>query len=133
MLSHETRLQERIEELEVEIAYWKSEAQEHADADVRRRIAAAFGLTPKEAWILAAFYARRGGTVTSVAIDEQSPGYKYPDERIGNSVQVMISRIRVKLGPGIVETVRNTAGLHDGGYRLGAAGIALLDSILLKE
>lgn len=133
MLSHEARLVERIEELEAELAYWKCEAQERVDADVRQRLRAAFGLTPKEAWFLAALYARRGRMVTLLAFDEQSPGYKEADERIGNTSFVVISRIRAKLGPDAVKTVRKTGGLNDGGYCLGAAGIALLDSALLKE
>jgi len=61
-----------------------------------------------------------------MSMAEQSPGWKDPEDRDANSIAVLITRIRKKIGHGTIETVRGTHGNNDGGYRLTETGLALV-------
>ncbi|WP_395829773.1 response regulator [Elstera sp.] len=74
---------------------------------------AAISLTAREWALLDALLRRRGLIVSKTQLEETL--YAFGDEVESNAVEAHVSRLRKKLGHGIIETLR---GL---GYRLGAA------------
>lgn len=76
------------------------------------RAGRAVALTAREWALLAAFLARPGQLLSKRQLEERL--YSYGDEVESNTVEVHVSRIRKKLGAGVIETER---GL---GYRLGS-------------
>lgn len=71
----------------------------------------AVALTAREWALLAAFLARPGQLLSKRQLEEHL--YSYDDEVESNTVEVHVSRIRKKLGAGVIETERGM------GYRLG--------------
>lgn len=123
MLSTETQLHERIAHLQDEVAYWKSEAIGNAGADEYSRVAAAFGTTPVQSWIIAHLYTLDGKTMALGRMEDDMPHHSDDGDR-SNVARVMISRVRKAMGTDAIETVRGT------GYRMTEIGIALCDARL---
>ena len=73
----------------------------------------AIALTQREWIVFEAFVQRPGQLIAKSALEERL--YSFDAEVESNTIEVYVSRLRKKLGPGIIETQR---GL---GYRLGVA------------
>lgn len=89
----------------------------------RRAIASTFGLSPREARLLQTLYDAGGRVVPRSTLDSiilSEKGY----ENGADSLKVVVCGVRSKLGPEIIETVRN------GGYSLTQQGRALVASAL---
>ncbi len=87
----------------------------HLEIDLAARTiarnAAPIGLTAREWALLEAFLSRPGQLLSKRKLEERL--YSFDDEIGSNTVEVHVSRLRKKLGAGVIETER---GL---GYRLG--------------
>ena len=126
-LCRESHLLEEIERLKGEVSYWRGEAQLQTDDAVRDRLARSFGLTGAEAWIVAALHGRQGEVVKRHRLNDELPSPRCLDgERFGNTIEVMISRIRAKFGAANIITVRGI------GYRLSATGVARCDNAIAE-
>jgi len=123
-LCRESELLERIDVLEGEVAYWKSEATINVNHEQCGQLALALHLTTAESWILFALYRANGKVISRQRLMDEHPGKKEPDEREGNTVQVFVFRLRSKIG---VDKILTAWGA---GYRLSEAGIALCDQVL---
>lgn len=118
-------LEERIEQLEAEVAYWKSEAQVQASYQVRTVISDTFGLTPAEAWLVATLHAADGRVISYDRLMEDMPDHRRSDfsnER--NILSVMVSRIRKKVDAAFIITSRPM------GYKLSTAGLEIINKEL---
>jgi len=74
----------------------------------------AIELTAREWALIEAFIQRPGQVLTRTQLEDRL--YAFGDEVESNTIEVHVSRLRKKLGRGIVDTVRGI------GYRLGRAG-----------
>jgi DNA-binding winged helix-turn-helix (wHTH) protein len=87
-----------------------------------------FGLTLQEAAMFAILYDAKGRTLSKWDLEEALPGRDDVSERAIKIVDVIICKLRRKLGlAGIVETVWGR------GYRLSKAGLELGDAIANDE
>lgn len=126
MLSEVDRLEARIEELEIERNHWREEAQRNSDARTCVLLRHGFQLTTGEAFILGKLYAAQGQVVRSDRIDEDMPGRNWEERsEAGNTTQVLICRIRKRLGAHAVITHRG----H--GYSLSPAALAGCKQLLI--
>lgn len=107
---------ELIEDLREQVAYWKSEALGVRDASRQAKLQAHYGLSPQQAELLDALYAKRGDPLDHIRLDEALTE-RYGRERTGNSIEVQIVRLRKRLGADFIETVRGR------GWRLSQRGI----------
>lgn len=117
--------EDRIEQLEEQVAFWKNEAMQSADSRAVATLRDRFGLTPSEAWLLATLHAARGKVVRRVLLQESLPkrhGRDREDE--ANLVAVYVVRIRQKIGAAAILTHRTT------GYAIGPAALERCDAIL---
>ena len=107
----------RIEHLEAEVAYLRSEVLLDATAQQVGDLADAFRLSPGQAWIVAALLnAKPGKTVRRERLLDDQPFQRPDADRFGNVMDVQVSRIRQRLGRDAIETVRSI------GFRLTEAG-----------
>ena len=110
---------ERIEHLEAEVAYLRSEVVLDATAQQVADLADAFKLSPSQAWIVAALLnAKPGKAIRRERLLDDQPFQRPDADHFGNTVDVQMSRIRRRLGHDAVETVRAV------GFRLTDAGRA---------
>jgi DNA-binding response OmpR family regulator len=127
MVTVEMDLYGKIETLQAEVAYWKSEALGNAEIDDQTLFARAFGLARQPVWLLNHLYAKRGRTVTRNHIAENMPGHVDPDVRDTKIVDQIIHRIRKKLGHEAVQTVWGK------GFYLTPEGITMCDNVKGKQ
>lgn len=122
-------LQDRIEDLETQVSYWRGQVEETAAANVRAALQTGLGLTPAEAWILATLHQRGGKVITRERFQAaELPG---TDDRVNgrliNTVNVFISKLRRKIGDRAIESVWGV------GYRITPHGSALCEAALQKD
>lgn len=117
--------EQTIERLTDEVAYWKSEAMRAASADTVERIRCGLSLTAGEAWIVSRVHAARGAVVLTEHLLEDLPGKGWEERsETSNTLQVLVFRIRAKIGADAVLTAR----CH--GYKASEDLIARIDGIL---
>lgn len=107
------------EELQHELDMLRREVRGELDVASIGRFCADFGLSGTQARLLAALYCANGRVMSRHALEEATStkgGYE------SNTLSVMISKIRDRIGHGSIETIN---GL---GYRLSEAGLALVSS-----
>lgn len=122
-VSVETQLRERIEQLEAEVRYWRDEARGNAEALDRDALASALDISRgAQAWIVATLYTARGKLISRNRLNDDMPGFD-THHRDSNVVQVMIHRIRTRLGQHFIECHRGA------GYCLPPESIALIDNL----
>ena len=113
------------EDLEEEVVWLRSELGLQQAADRASRLTQASDLTPAEAAITVALYGARGRPVIRLALEEAIDAAGVGLHRDGKHVtDVLVSRIRKKLGADVVATV--TAR----GYRLSAEGLVKVAGLL---
>lgn len=122
----ETELLDRIAVLENEVAYWKSEAIGNANARRAGALAAATGLTKGEAWVLLSLHDVAGKTISTTLLSENMPGkgLDRDADNLTNVSNVLVHRIRGKLGRDVIETVRGA------GYRITEVGQTLIANVI---
>ena len=101
--------EERIEELEAEVRYWKGEALAIRDLDTEIRIAEAFNLTPQEAWLVTVLFNARGVAIAKERLVDQMPNTNRNDfsDEVSH-VNVLTHRIRKKNGRDFIQTIPRT-------------------------
>ena len=116
-------LSQRIAELEAEVAYWREREKVEVDMRRARLLAQSLGLRPAEAWLLDALF-RDGGTISKERLQRDRPSALKQEQRVGNQVQVFVTRIRAKLGRRTIVTCGRE------GYRIGAEGAEICRIVL---
>lgn len=120
-------LLDRIADLEEQVAYYKGELGLLRDADDYARLRARWGLTPMEAALVLALYARVGHTMSRASLMDALYSNRPQDEPAIKIIDVMVCKARAKLGRGFI---RNAWGR---GYYLEASAVEALDAVLEKE
>jgi DNA-binding response OmpR family regulator len=72
-------------------------------------------LTSKEFWVLEFFMRKRSHVVSRAQLEESL--YGWGDEIESNAIEVYIHRLRRKICPEVIQTIRGV------GYRLGLEGV----------
>jgi DNA-binding response OmpR family regulator len=115
---------ERIVELEAEVEYLKRELGLILDGDQVLRLREVLRLSPTQAQTVLALYLAKGRVLSLAQLDERVPAPTAGDDREESYFRVVTRKIRIILGPGIIETVW---GL---GYRITGRGELLVAAAL---
>lgn len=97
--------EDQIEDLRAERDYWRQEALGVRSAAGEQRLAERFGLTAAEAWLFNTMHELGADRVLLFGrAEDEMPGHG--ETRVGNTVHVMASRLRKKVGADAFVTVR---------------------------
>lgn len=117
---------ERIAELETEVAYLRNELGLSLAHDDIALVSERLDLTKHEADLLMMLHMAKGRVLSIPYLDEHLPE-KFPPRDGNNAIRVHVHRIRRRMGAGSVETV----GLL--GYRISPESSLLVTNLLLRE
>lgn len=106
---------ERIEELQAEVEFWKSEAQAQTADSRLVALTDRMGLTQSQGFIVLRLLDVFPRCVQPWALAECYPGRRRTADACESRIRVLVSKIRMTVGKGIIEN------RHGMGYRLGAA------------
>lgn len=118
---------ERCAELEAENADLRRELAYELSLEASHVAAESLGLTPTEGRLVFALYQAAGRTLSKAALDSCIPATLREERQDLKFVDVMVCRIRKKLGMGFIETVWGR------GHRLSDAGNEVCAKALLAR
>jgi DNA-binding response OmpR family regulator len=111
---------DRIEELEAEVHYLRSELRRLHEADRALSLRAEFGVGPTEAAILLAFWAAKGRILTAEHIYSYLPLSRWDGDLL--PVRVYVCKLRKKVGADCILTVKGQ------GYCLTLRGMVAIEA-----
>jgi hypothetical protein len=123
-------LDERIAQLEEEVAYLRRELGVARDRQLELALRSRYGLTHGQAATLAVLYSRCNRPVTVAVLDHalrSKKGSADFEPRTETYLRTMVFQMRKRLPAGAIQS----AGFGSGGYVLGAPFRAELDVLLL--
>jgi len=119
-------LEEQLEEKSAEVALLREQlggVAKQAMIEALWRV----GLSPQEAALFAMLHDARGRTLSRLDVLDNLPALDHVRERDSKIIDVLVSRIRRKLGAGVIETVRAR------GHRATQEGLSVGDKLIAGQ